>query len=82
MKKVLYIGFTFVMSICTINTNAQWLGNLWTADDMNGVTHILQDHINQNKAVLVDISAHWCGPCFTLHQSHLTCQSIQKEFTY
>ncbi len=59
-----------MMSICTINTNAQWLGNLWTADDMNGVTHILQDHINQNKAVLVDISAHWCGPCFTLHQSH------------
>ena len=52
------------------------LGNYWTADDMNGVTHVIQDDLNENKAVLVDISAHWCGPCFTLHQSHSMAEFI------
>ena len=50
--------------------NSQWLGNYWTADDMNGNTHVLQNHVNEGKAVLVDISAHWCPPCYSLHESH------------
>ena len=67
MKKTITIlSLIFVTS----SINAQWLGSYWTADDMNGVTHVIQDDLNENKAVLVDISAHWCGPCFTLHQSH------------
>ena len=67
MKKTLIIlSLIFIKS----SINAQWLGNYWTADDMNGVTHTIQDDLNDNKAVLVDISAHWCGPCFSLHQSH------------
>ena len=67
MKKsitILIVIFTY------LNINAQWLGNLWIADDMNGVTYVLQDDLNEGKAVLVDISAHWCGPCWSLHQSH------------
>ena len=67
MKKI----FT-TLSLCLIafSSNAQWLGSYWTADDMNGNTHVLQNHIDESKAVLVDISAHWCGPCFDLHESH------------
>ena len=67
MKKI----FT-TLSLCLIafSSNSQWLGSYWTADDMNGNTHVLQNHIDESKAVLVDISAHWCGPCFDLHESH------------
>ena len=67
MKKTITIlSLIFVTS----SINAQWLGNYWTADDMNGNSHILQNHVNEGKAVLVDISAHWCGPCYSLHESH------------
>ncbi len=62
---------TTIILIFTISTmNSQWLGNYWTADDMNGNTHVLQNHVNEGKAVLVDISAHWCPPCYSLHESH------------
>jgi hypothetical protein len=67
MKKTITI-----LSLCVFafSANAQWLGSYWSADDLNGNTHILENHINNNEAVLVDISAHWCSPCFSFHQSH------------
>ena len=58
---------------------SQWLGNYWTADDMNGNTHVLQNHINEGKAVLVDISAHWCAPCYSLHESH-SMSNVYHDF--
>jgi hypothetical protein len=66
MKKT----FTILSIFISISLNAQWLGNLWTADDMNGNSHDISLHLNEGKTVLVDISAHWCGPCWSLHQSH------------
>lgn len=63
MKKLLSI--TALALIAAVSTNAQswtandWEGNAWSIDDYN------------EQAVLVDISAHWCSPCWAWHQSQI-----------
>jgi hypothetical protein len=56
------LSFITILSLFFINKcNAQ----TWTASDMNGVSYDLSNYTN--KATLVDISAHWCGPCWSWH---------------
>lgn len=43
--------------------------NDWTATDIDGVVHSLADYRAEGKYVIVDLSAVWCPPCWTLHQS-------------
>lgn len=51
----------------------------WTATDINGVDHTIQDYLDQGMTVLVDISAHWCGPCWAWHNSEIM-QKLWNEF--
>jgi hypothetical protein len=45
--------------------------NDWTATDIDGVVHSLADYRAEGKYVIVDLSAVWCPPCWSLHQSGL-----------
>jgi hypothetical protein len=42
----------------------------FTATDLNGVSHTLTDYLNAGKTVIIDISATWCPPCWSYHNSH------------
>ncbi|WP_196890631.1 T9SS type A sorting domain-containing protein [Aureivirga marina] len=58
MKKLLL----FCLFLISLSINAQTPPN-WTVTDCNGASYTLHDLIAQNKAVIVDMGAQWCGPC-------------------
>ena len=63
-KILCVMSFMTILSIFLIN---KCQAQTWTATDMNGISYDLVNYTN--KATLVDISAHWCGPCWSWHTS-------------
>lgn len=61
-KILCVLSLTMILSIFFINKCS---AQTWTATDMNGTSYDLANYTN--KATLVDISAHWCGPCWSWH---------------
>lgn len=64
MKKI----FTLALSIIALQLSlmAQPEGDVFpdfTVEDIDGVTHNLQSYLDDDKVVLIDVFATWCGVC-------------------
>ncbi len=42
----------------------------FTATDINGVEYTIYDILNAQKPIIMDVSATWCGPCWSYHNGH------------
>jgi hypothetical protein len=71
MKKILQLltvaTFTFSSGKMTSQVTTGSLSPDWTLTDINGVSHNLYSYLNAGKTVFIDISATWCGPCWSYH---------------
>ena len=71
MKKLL---FSALLLVSGVSVNAQLAdGSIapnWTFTDLNGTSQSLYSYLDQGKTVFIDVSATWCGPCWSYHNTH------------
>lgn len=84
MKKITYTLICAFALLAKFNFAQQPLpdGSIapdFTFTDMNGVSHNLYTYLNQGKYVALDISATWCGPCWTYHKQIKTMENLYQK---
>jgi hypothetical protein len=70
MKKILHL-LTASIIFVAVNATAQdrAMAKNFTFKDIKGNTVDLFTYLDQGKAVFIDVSATWCGPCWNYHNT-------------
>ncbi len=72
MKKIFtLLILTIVISNIYGQLPANFVAPDFTVTDLDGNQHNLYDILDQDKTVIIDIYATWCGPCWTFHSEHV-----------
>lgn len=69
MKKILFSFALLTGLSATAQLPAGSIAPDFTLTDINGVTHNLYTYLDQGKTVFIDVSATWCGPCWSFHET-------------
>lgn len=71
MKRILLILAVFLsyMNLGYSQLSSGSTAPDWTVTDLDGNTHNLYSYLDNGIDVVMDVSATWCGPCWSYHHS-------------
>lgn len=71
MRRFLLLFFLLFATLSSLRSQlpSGTLAPDFTATDLDGNVHVLSSYLNNGVSVVLDISATWCGPCWSYHHS-------------